>query len=82
MEDNTSFKHKAHLVYLGGGFKYVFMFTTIWGRFPIWLDDVFICLDGLKPPISLLMCFLLKFSEDLSTHLKKRASPDTGQKHK
>ena len=39
MEDNTRFKHKAHLVYLGGGFKYVFMFTTIWGRFPIWLDD-------------------------------------------
>ena len=31
---------------LGGSLKYVFIFTSIWGRFLIWL----ICSDGLKPP--------------------------------
>ena len=29
----TSYKR----AYLGGGFKYFFIFTPIWGRFPVWL---------------------------------------------
>ena len=37
----------------GGGFN-DFMFTPIWGRFPVWL----IFFKGLKPPTS---CFLNKF---------------------
>ena len=26
----------SHVVFLDGGFKYVFIFTPIWGRFPFW----------------------------------------------
>ena len=29
--------HPAVLSFLGGGFKYFFIFTPIWGRFPFWL---------------------------------------------
>ena len=32
MEDNTRLKHKAHLVYLGGGFKYVFLCSPLFGE--------------------------------------------------
>ena len=54
------------LNYLGGGFKYIFMFTPTWGRFPFWLIDIIqgdwnyqLALDpnnpwkneGFKPPI-------------------------------
>ena len=44
---NTTFKKRSyiqnkgiefsHLLCLGGGFKYFFIFIPIWGRFPIWL---------------------------------------------
>ncbi len=35
------FKHLMELdeTFLGGGFKYFFIFSPIWGRFPFWLGD-------------------------------------------
>ena len=40
-------KMRTEQVKLGGGFKYFFIFTPTWGRFPFWL--IFYS-DGLKPP--------------------------------
>ena len=39
---------QAASFWLGGGFKYVLMFTPIWGRFPFWL--IFFEWVELKPP--------------------------------
>ena len=36
------------LAYLGGGFKYVFMLTTIWGRFPFW--RAYFSIGWVQPP--------------------------------
>ena len=35
--ESKFWKHHTSLSYLGGGFKYAFIFTPTWGRFPFWL---------------------------------------------